>query len=318
MRRSLLALPTAGIVAALGRLASKRAVSSWEDNPDPLNGVPVVFPEAERRTVPLDDGAQIAVHIVGSGPTIVLVHGLTASHHDWAPIAPLLVKAGYRVVAIDQRGHGDSTVGTAGYGSTQLGADLAEVFRALDLRARSLVGHSMGAMAIMGFATGSPRTFDARVDSFVSIASAGATDVVRQSFGLRLGAISLPDRLSEIDSERLRLVTALAVFGKNPSLHMIDEAIDSFRKCPDEVRGRATAALATHDLLEKLNGVRIPCLVIGGGRDQLIRPSQVKELDEALPNSEMYMYSNAGHMVLWEEPEDIAKRIDQFVQSLDD
>lgn len=319
MKKSLIALPTAGITALLaGGLAGRRTVASWADNPDPLDGQPVVFTSAERRTVPLDDGAEIAVHILGAGPTIVLVHGLTASHHDWGPMAPLLVDAGYRVVAIDQRGHGDSTPGTAGYGSTQLGGDLAEVFRALDLRARCLVGHSMGAMAAMGFATGSPRTFGERVDSFVSIASAGATDVIRQSLGLRLGAIQIPDRLSDVDAERLRLVAGLGVFGKNPSLHMIDEAIAAFRKCPEGVRGPATAALANHDVIDELRNVAVPSLVIGGGRDQLIRRRQVEELNDVLPNSELHVYPDAGHMVLWEEHRDIANRIGKFLEPLAD
>ena len=317
MKKSTIALPVAGIATVVGGArAGRRTVASWADNPDPLNGQPVEFPDAERRVVPLGDGAQIATWIIGAGPTIVLVHGLTASHHDWGPIAPKLVDAGYRIVAIDQRGHGNSTAGTAGYGSIQLGTDLANVFTALDLNAVSLVGHSMGAMAAMGFATRHKSVFGERVASFVSIASAGATNTLLQAIGMRLGAIEIPERLTEVDAERFRLIAGLSVFGKNPSLHMVDESVAAFRKCPEAVRAPATAALASHDLLDELRHIDVPSLVLGAGRDQLVRPKQVRALDAALPNSELHMYPDAGHMVVWEEHADIAARIGRFAQTV--
>ena len=317
MKTSTVAIPAAGITTAIaGTLARRRTIARWADNPDPLDGRPVRFPDAERRSVQLADGAEIATWFVGSGPTIVLVHGLTASRHDWGPIAPALVESGYRVVAVEQRGHGESTAGTAGYGSTQLGMDLGDVFSALDLHATCLVGHSMGGMASMGFAATRPGLFSERVDSFVSIASAGAINVARQSLGLRLGGITLPEQLTDVPATRLRLIAGLGAFGRNPSLHMIDEAIASFQKIPEEVRGPATAALASHDLLEDLRGLEVTSLVLGGGRDQLIRPTQVHELHETLPNSELYMYPDAGHLLIWERHDDIARRIDRFAQSV--
>jgi pimeloyl-ACP methyl ester carboxylesterase len=57
-----------------------------------------------------------------------------------------------RVLALDQRGHGRSRAGSAGYGLDPLADDLADVLRSLDLRDVVLVGHSMGGMTIMRFA----------------------------------------------------------------------------------------------------------------------------------------------------------------------
>lgn len=317
VKTSTVVLPTVGIATLLaGALASRRTVAAWAENPDPLQGKPVQFPDAERRTVLLSDGAEISTWICGAGPTIVLVHGLTASHHDWGPMAPALVDAGYRIVAVDQRGHGNSTAGTAGYGSLQLGTDLADVFLALDLEAACLAGHSMGAMASMGFAVGHGPVFNERVASFVSIASTGATNAARQSLALRLGAMPIPERVSAIDAERLRLIAGLSVFGRKPSQHMVDESVAAFRRCPEDVRAAATAALRSHDVLEDLPAIEVPSLVIGGGRDQLVRPQQVRALNAALSNSQMHMYPDAGHMVIWERHQDLATRIDQFVQSV--
>ena len=62
---------------------------------------------------------------------VVLVHGLTSNHHDWGPVAVRLVATGHRVIGLNQRGHGGSTVGTDGFGPARQGRDVGQtgVFR---------------------------------------------------------------------------------------------------------------------------------------------------------------------------------------------
>ena len=67
----------------------------------------------------------------------------------WGPVARRLITDGFEVVAVELRGHGDSSRGRDGYGPRRLAADLAQVLSALDLRDVILVGHSMGGMASM-------------------------------------------------------------------------------------------------------------------------------------------------------------------------
>lgn len=304
----------AGIGTLLaGGLAGRRLVDQWAKNEDPLDGEPVEFPDGEQRVVTMRDGAQISTVSVGTGPTIVCVHGLTTSRHDWGPIAATLVDAGYRLVAIEQRGHGDSTPGTAGYGSTQLGEDLAAVMAELDLRPQALVGHSMGGMAVMAYAAHHHGDAHDRVDNLVLIATAGSLKTARHGIGLRLGSIEIPPTVMP-ENERLRLVAGLSVFGKRPSLHMIDEIIAIFGECPEDVRTQATEDLLDHDVLAELADVTLRTLVLGGTRDQLIRPHQVRELDAALPNSTLHMFDGAGHMVIWERHHDVADAILQMIR----
>ncbi|MFV2039484.1 MAG: alpha/beta hydrolase, partial [Acidimicrobiales bacterium] len=91
------------------------------------------FPDGTDVMVPTDDGAQLAVRIAepeaeAGGttdrdpvPTVVMVHGLTSNYHDWGPVAGRLVQKGHRVIGINQRGHGGSTVGSEGFSATRLG-----------------------------------------------------------------------------------------------------------------------------------------------------------------------------------------------------
>ncbi|MEM8925167.1 MAG: alpha/beta hydrolase [Actinomycetota bacterium] len=303
------ALPAAGIgVVAAGGLAGWALVRSWTGNPDPLEGRPVRLPVGDRRPVALPDGAVIDTVAIGDGPTVVLVHGLTASKRDWGPIAPALLDAGYRVLAVDQRGHGRSTTGTAGYGSTQLAADLDVVLAELDVSAAALVGHSMGGMTAMAYAVHHVDAFRARVERLVLVATAASMGSARHRLGLTLGGVRIPAGVFPAD-ERLRLGAGLGVFGRSPSLHMIDEAIDMFRQCPDEVRAEATAALRHHDVRKLLNRIEVPTLVIGAGRDKLIRPFQVRALAKGIDGAGLKMFPDAGHMVHWEHNAELARLI---------
>jgi pimeloyl-ACP methyl ester carboxylesterase len=82
------------------------------------------------------------------GPTVVLLHGFLEHAHAWDFVAPRIAAAGYRVLALDWRGHGDTEwVGAGGYYHfPDYAADLAGVVDALGGRA-ALVAHSMGAGA---------------------------------------------------------------------------------------------------------------------------------------------------------------------------
>ena len=81
-----------------------------------------------------------------SGPTVLLLHGFLEHAHAWDFVAPHLAGAGFRVLALDWRGHGDTEwVGRGGYYHfPDYAADLAGVVRTLGGRV-ALVGHSMGA-----------------------------------------------------------------------------------------------------------------------------------------------------------------------------
>lgn len=97
-----------------------------------------------------------------SGPTVLLLHGFLEHAHAWDFVAPHLARAGFRVLALDWRGHGDTDwVGAGGYYHfPDYAADLAGVVRALGGRT-ALVGHSMGAGGAVLYAGTAPETVTA-------------------------------------------------------------------------------------------------------------------------------------------------------------
>jgi pimeloyl-ACP methyl ester carboxylesterase len=231
-------------------------------------------------------------------------------------MAPGLLDAGYQLVAVEQRGHGDSSPGTAGYGSIQLGDDLGHVLKELDIHAVALMGHSMGGMATMAFAVDQPAVLGSRVSSLVLIATAASLVAPGSKLAFRLSGVKIPARLKPAE-KRLRAGARLLAFGEAPSLHMIDSAISSSGRVPEQVRAQATSALGAHDLLDRMGTIDLPTLVIGGSRDVLIRPSQVNDLADAIPGSELHMLEGAGHLIIWERHEQVNELVLSFLSRLE-
>src|SRR3954471_14304993 len=125
---------------------------------------------ATHHTLTMDDGG--AVHVVehGSGPPLVLLHGVTLTYEVWNYQLHDLADR-FRVIAVDQRGHGKSTAGQEGLAVPRLGADLAAVLTALDLTDAIVVGHSMGGMVLLQFAVDIPEVVRRRVAGMVLLST---------------------------------------------------------------------------------------------------------------------------------------------------
>jgi pimeloyl-ACP methyl ester carboxylesterase len=89
---------------------------------------------------------QLATRTWGEGPLALLVHGVTSSSRTWWRVGPALAGRGYRVVAVDLRGHGASPGAVAGLSAADLAGDVAET---VDGPVDLLVGHSLGALVAL-------------------------------------------------------------------------------------------------------------------------------------------------------------------------
>jgi outer membrane protein assembly factor BamB len=97
-----------------------------------------------KKTVRAGDGLSIVCDVSGEGDTaLVFLHGWCGDRAYWKHQAPVFA-ADYRVVALDQAGHGDSGKNRKVWSAAGLAADVEAVIKALDLKRVILVGHSMG------------------------------------------------------------------------------------------------------------------------------------------------------------------------------
>jgi len=115
----------------------------------------------------LVNGLDLNVIIEGQGPDVMLVHGFPDSHQAWRHQIPVLIKAGYRVIAPDLRGFGESAAPTGkdAYKVANFVSDLLGILDALQVEKVRLVGHDWGAVCTWAFTFAHPQ----RVDRFVPL-----------------------------------------------------------------------------------------------------------------------------------------------------
>lgn len=285
----------------------------WRKNPNPLVGEPLTFPVGTAATVKTDDGARLVIRRSGSGPTVVLVHGLTGNRDDWGPVARRLITDGFEVVAIELRGHGDSSRGRDGYGPRRLAADLAQALSALDLSDVILAGHSMGGIAAMTLMLEHPELAVERVRKLAVVASTATLQQPQTRFGLRFLSLELLDRFARFD-ERLRLGTGLIAFGRHPNLELVDHLIESTARCPHDVRREATAALVDYEISDHLHRIGHDTLVIGGTNDWLTPLRYSRQIANAIPRARLQIINGGGHMVMFEAADRIGFLLAEFAR----
>jgi pimeloyl-ACP methyl ester carboxylesterase len=268
------------------------------------------------------------------GPvTVVFSHGYCLSQDSWhfqrAALRDLV-----RTVHWDQRSHGRSERGRAQaqgvtVGIDQLGRDLKAVIDAAAPEGRLvLVGHSMGGMTIMALAEQYPQLIRERVVAvaFVGTSSGKLGEV---SFGLPVAGVNavrrvLPGVLRALGSqaelvERGRRATADLFAGLikrySFSSRDVDPAVERFAErliesTPIDVVAEFYPAFTEHDKSAALPAFRdVPVLILAGDKDLVTPSSHSEAIADQLPDAELVIVPDGGHLVMLEHPETVTDRL---------
>ncbi|WP_081629945.1 alpha/beta fold hydrolase [Thiomonas sp. FB-6] len=115
-------------------------------------------PAAAARQAPGEGAVDLAYEVAGQRGRpllLLLIHGGTSSRRSWDLLTPAL-RASFRIVAVDLRGHGHSPAPDRGYSALQLSADVGRLADERELQGVSVVGHSLGGMVAIHLAAHRP------------------------------------------------------------------------------------------------------------------------------------------------------------------
>jgi len=127
-------------------------------------------------TITTSQGVALDYEVTGSGPMLVLVHGITENRRTWDPLVAPLARD-HTVVALDLRGHGRSGSGPS-YDLASMAADVHDLVEAVGGGPPLLVGHSLGGTVVSAYAAAQPCRGVVNVDQ--PLALAGFQDALRQ------------------------------------------------------------------------------------------------------------------------------------------
>lgn len=252
-------------------------------------------------------GVEIAFDDQGSGPPLVLVHGITENRHTWDPLTDALV-VDHRVARLDLRGHGESDSG-APYDLLTLASDLHEVLTALGIGPDAvLIGHSLGATVVSAYAASFPCRAVVNVDQPLDLGAfqealqelapmlRGGPESCAQAVTMVLDAMSGP-----LAGAELARITALRRADQEVVLGVWDLVIDT----PREELDAMVSALAS--------AVTVPYLSLHGIDPGPEYPSFLTGL---VPGALVEVWPEHGHYPHLIDPDRFLARVREFEASL--
>jgi non-heme chloroperoxidase len=331
--RSRLALGAA--VAAAAGLAGAAAagavtVHRWRRQPDPASDEDFREPpDTRHRTLPASDGGEIHLVDRGVGRPFLMLHGVTNSTLIWHYQLLDLVAAGYRVVAMDIRGHGGSQAGEDGYSLEAMARDVYQVVHALELRDAVVVGHSMGGMVLLQLLADHPELAESGAIASAALVSTSASPVLGN--GVPAAAAALVRFLTPAAGQghirasggrigRRRPPGDLAAaycrlaFGAKPWPTHVELLRGMSSAVPPDIVGHLIRTLLDLDVRSVLPSIVVPTLVVVGTRDLLTPVWHGRYLASHLPVAELKVLPGCGHVVMLERREELARLLVDFAE----
>lgn len=306
----------AGVAATVlkNRQTQKRRLARGED---------VLFGSVHGESFYVSAADDVPIHVEvddGPAPTIVFVHGWLCDLDTWH-FQRLALRGEARMVLMDLRGHGRS--GRSGMSNSSLDDLADDLHRVLQSHAPEgplvLVGHSMGGMTIMKLAQTHPDLFGDRVRGVVLIATA-AGKLVRKSPGLASLAPLIRVTQPLLDWGRefnsFSVIRRFA-FGPHAEPAAVDMADEMIMRAPSRLVADFYPNFIGLDLSSGLPAIaRCRTAVVCGTRDLMTPFSHNRWISRHIAGSELVPVTDAGHMVMLEEYEQVTETIERVLKDI--
>jgi pimeloyl-ACP methyl ester carboxylesterase len=282
----------------------------------------VEAPSLQFRTI---HGHRRAFRIAGSGPALLLIHGVGDKSASWEPVHAKLAQR-FTVIAPDLLGHGESDKPRADYSLAAFANGMRDLLAVLGIDRVTVVGHSFGGGVAMQFAYQYPQL----VERIVLVSAGGVAEDV--SFALRLAAMPM-------GSEALAMVR---LPGALPAMRLVGravqtllgttkfgrDAVDTVRllegfKDPSALSAFARTLRSVVDgrgqfvtMLDRSYLVKsVPVQVIWGQEDPVIPVTHARAAHEAMPGSRLEIFEKSGHVPHHDHPDRFVEVVERFINS---
>ena len=254
-------------------------------------------------------------------PPMLLLHGFAQTCHSWDFVALSLCDR-FRVIVLDQRGHGDSEWAPDGdYSPETQQQDIDGVVEALGLEGLVLMGLSMGGRNSFTYAASHPERIKALVvvDAAPQNQRAG-TDNIRRF-------VQQEDELDSIDDfvERVRSYNP-----RRPAEQIRGSILHNLKQLPNgkwtwkydkllrsEGRRMGSDPAVAERLWGYIESLRCPTLVVRGGASDVIAMDTAEAMRRRIPKGSLATVEGAGHLVMGDNPTGFEKAVTEFLAGLE-
>ena len=246
-----------------------------------------------------------------AAPPLVLIMGWGGDHTAWALQVPALA-AEHRVIALDNRGAGQSAVPDGPYTIPGMAEDVVGLMDALGVGRAHIVGASMGGMIAQELALRHP----GRVRTLQLHCTAPIIDAYGRFLIDTLLAVKARGDREENVRAVMPWILCRKTMTERPDFirFWIDRALTYPYPIGYEGLSRQADAIRSHDTLGRLGEISVPTLITTGSEDILVPPSSSRELHARIPGSELHVIGDAGHLHFIEQAEAFNEACVRFLQ----
>ena len=260
---------------------------------------------------------------MGSGPVVLLLHGLGCDHTTWAPVMESLART-HTVIAPDLLGHGSSDKPRADYSVGGYANGMRDLLTVLGIDTATVVGHSFGGGVAMQFAYQYPE----RTERLVLVGSGGLGPdvspairaITTPGFHQVMGLLSTPG-LRHVTTATMRLL-ARSRMSQVRDLGEVADIYDSFA----DPRTRAAIRHVVRAVVDWRGQIvtmadraylteAMPMCVVWGADDMVIPVSHASNASALAPSARIEIVPNAGHFPHRDHPERFVKIVRDFMRS---
>jgi len=259
----------------------------------------------------VNDGVRLHYWEVGSGKTLVMIHGWSQSAAEFKNNISELSKY-YRVIAIDLRGHGESDKPIHGYRISRFAKDVFELITGLDLKDVNILGWSMGCSVIWSYwdLFGSERLSKIiLVDEPGWLLKSDENDLGLWTYDELIATCK--NVFTDQSTFTKQLIDGLLTKSvpEEDKKFLIEENL----KMPPEYASRLMFIHWLNDWRDIIPTINIPTLIIGGKQSFINWQSQVWNNDK-IANSKLEIFEERGHLMFFEESEKFNKLVQEFIR----
>jgi pimeloyl-ACP methyl ester carboxylesterase len=260
---------------------------------------------------------------VGTGPALLLLHGLGCDHRTWLPVIDALARR-FTVIAPDLLGHGESDKPRADYSIGAFANGMRDLLTVLEVDKVTVVGHSFGGGVAMQFAY----QFPERTERMVLVGSGGlgpevsgaVRAITTTGFYQVMGALTLPG-VRHVGAAGLKALSRTGV----KEFRDFDEVAEIYQSFRDPA-ARAAIRHVVRAVVDWQGQIvtmadraylteAMPMCVIWGDQDRVIPVSHAARAAELAPKARVEVIANAGHFPHKDHPERFVRILQDFVRT---
>jgi len=239
-------------------------------------------------------------------PTIVLLHGFSASLNWWDRVAPELANRGLRVIRFDLLGHGGSEKPRDGYAMDEQADLIDQALKKLRVRRATVVGHSMGGSVAIALAE-QDRRLVRKIAVLDTPPDDGFTDLPF------LGKVAtwpvvgeLTRRFAPDAAIKAGLDDAFADDVDVPD-KFVDDLDEMTYSAYDKSSSEADEFQEEKPNADRMGDARVPLLVIFGTEDEIVDPDAADRWKKDVPRARVVKMRGVGHSPQWENPRQVTE-----------